>query len=96
MFHAYEATEKALKGFLVRRGQTFPPAAGLVPVLAACGALSAPFGAFRGAAQTLNPYATRFRYPAPDPTAPPVPSLPEARLAVSLARRIVGFTQRRL
>jgi HEPN domain-containing protein len=93
-YHAQQAAEKALKGFLVRHGQAAPKVHDLVPLLAACQALEARFGAFLAAAQALTPYATRFRYP--DVGGPLEPPRAEAEQAVRLAERIVGFVQQRL
>ncbi len=91
-YHAQQAAEKALKAFLAAHNTAFRPTHNLEELLQACLALDAGFGRLTTAAQTLAPYATRFRYPG-GPTAPPVP---EAEQALQLAEDLVGFVRERL
>lgn len=65
-----------------------------MPLLAACQALDGGFGAHLIAAQTLTPYATRYRYP--DFGSGLEPPETEARQAVQLADTIVRFVHLRI
>lgn len=91
-YHAQQAAEKALKSFLAAHNHPIPQVHALVPLVAACQAIVPDFSRFQGAAQTLTPYAVRFRYP-PGPLEPP---LSDAREAQELATEIVQFVRQRL
>lgn len=94
VFHAHQAAEKALKAFLVRNRTPFSRTHELPALLAECRRLNKDFNRLKAAADTLNPYATRFRYPQLGmPLAPP---LEEARAAVDLARDVFVFVQHRI
>jgi len=92
VYHAQQAAEKALKAFLAARDQPFEKTHELVPLLDACRKLEPAFAQLLPAAQTLSPYATRFRYP-PGPLAP---STTDAETALQLAREVVEFVRQRL
>lgn len=94
VYHAQQAAEKALKGFLVRYGQASPRVHDLVVLLGTCQPIDASLGALLGAAKALTPYATRFRYP--DPSLPVEPQPAEAQQAVQLAETIVREVRQRL
>ena len=64
-YHAQQAAEKALKAFLTSHRRPVRKTHDLVALLAECIALDQRFSQFLGAAQTLGPYATQFRYPYP-------------------------------
>ncbi len=91
-YHTQQAAEKALKGFLAAHNQPFERTHELVPLLNACRQLDPAFVQLLAAAETLSPYATRFRYP-PGPLAP---SVPDAEQALRLARDLIGFVRRQL
>src|SRR5262249_4927978 len=91
-YHAQQAAEKALKGFLVAHATAFPLTHALERLRRLCENLDPNFARFIDAAQTLSPYATRFRYPG-GPLEPPVP---EAQEAIKLAGEIVEFVRKRL
>ncbi|GAC1327013.1 MAG: hypothetical protein NVSMB22_18360 [Chloroflexota bacterium] len=78
-----------MKAFLTVHSVTFQYTHALVQLQAQCEAIEPTFASFVAAAQTLNPYATLFRYPG-GPLAPP-PS--EAEQALQLAGGIVRFVQ---
>jgi HEPN domain-containing protein len=92
VFHAQQATEKALKAYLTAHGQTFPKTHDLVPLLSSCQAIDSEFGGFSQAALALTPYAVRFRYPG----GPLEPEEAEARQAHQWAGEIVEFAASRL
>lgn len=89
-YHAQQAAEEALKGFLTGHGVAFTKTHDLTRLVVQCQAVSAEFGRFAGSAETLTPYVVRFRYPG----GPLAPSVPEAQQAVRLATEIVQFVQR--
>jgi len=91
VFHAQQAAEKALKAFLVAKRRQFARTHDLVALLADCVALEPRFTEYLAAAQTLSPYATRFRYPSPG--VPTEPSIAEADTAVELARSLLTFVR---
>jgi HEPN domain-containing protein len=91
-YHAQQAAEKAFKAFLTVRNTPFRRTHDLVELQAQCEALDTAFSRFLAAAQALNPYATRFRYPG-GPLAPP---LAEAQQALQLAEGVVSFVQRQI
>lgn len=90
-YHAQQAAEKAMKSFLAAHSVSFQYTHDLVPLQMQCEALEPDFAPFLSNAQTLNPYATLFRYPG-GPLAPP---LPEAEAALELANEIVRFVRGR-
>ena len=91
-FHAQQAAEKALKGFLVAHGRTFARTHDLIELTAACQTIDPRFARFLVAAQTLTPYVVRFRYPG----GPLEPSADEADQALQMAREIVDFVREQL
>jgi HEPN domain-containing protein len=91
-YHAQQAAEKAMKAFLTAHSVPFQYTHDLVRLQGQCEAIEPAFTGCLAAAQTLNPYATLFRYPG-GPLAPP-PS--EAEQALQLAGGIVRLVQHRL
>jgi HEPN domain-containing protein len=91
-YHAQQAAEKALKAFLTAHSVPFRFTHDLVELQAQCQGLDPRFARFLTAAQTLNPYATQFRYPG-GPLAPPES---ETAQALELANGIVRFVQQEL
>jgi HEPN domain-containing protein len=88
-YHAQQAAEKAMRAFLTAHSVPFPYTHDLVQLQARCEAIQSSFASFLAAAQTLNPYATLFRYPG-GPLAPPPQ---EAEQALDLADGIVQFVR---
>jgi HEPN domain-containing protein len=88
-YHAQQAAEKALKGFLVAHDLAFPFTHALVPLVRMCYEVTPAFAQFLAAAQLLTPYAVRFRYP----EGPLEPPIEEAREALRLAGDIVRFVR---
>jgi HEPN domain-containing protein len=91
-YHAQQTAEKALKGFLTAHDVPFHRTHELVPLLAACLRLEPALQPLLGAAQTLSPYATRFRYPG----GPLEPSVAEAKEALRLASEVLELVRRLL
>lgn len=84
MFHAQQAVEKAVKGFLVWHGQTFRKIHDLREVGGAAVAIDPSFQPLLQQAVRLSPFAGVFRYPTDMGT----PTADEAREALALARRV--------
>ena len=55
VYHAQQAAEKALKGFLAAHDRIFPKTHDLEPLVAACQEIDPAFGQFESAADTLTP-----------------------------------------
>lgn len=92
VFHAQQASEKALKAFLAAHNHPLQKTHNLERLIVQCQAIDAQFANFLHTARTLNPYATQFRYPG----GPLEPDLTEAEQALQLARDLVQFVQERL
>lgn len=91
-FHAQQAGEKALKGFLAAHQVDFRPTHNLQQLYLPCADLEPGFRSFAAVAQTLTPYATRFRYPG----GPLHPSQAEAEQARRDAAALLEFVRHRL
>lgn len=91
-FHAQQAIEKALKGFLVYRQIPFERSHQLAYLLDLCAAKDDPFEQFRFPVVPLTEYAVRFCYPHPDPP----PSEGRVRRALEIARQVYTFVLGRL
>ncbi len=63
LYHIEQATEKALKAYLVATNTTFALTHDLVPLLSSCARNDADFGQFSTDIREINPYSTKSRYP---------------------------------
>jgi HEPN domain-containing protein len=89
-FHAQQAAEKSLKGYLTRCGVQFPLIHNLEKLIELCAQHDAAFDQFRTAAQELTPFAVELRYD--DEFWPP----PEAaKRALEMAEQIAQFVSER-
>jgi HEPN domain-containing protein len=84
VFHAQQAAEKAMKGFLTWHSRTFRKTHNLIEIGEACAALRPALEPLLRRAAPLTEYAWKFRYPG-DPEAP---TPEEAEGALSLAREV--------
>ncbi len=91
-FHAQQAVEKALKGFLVANGVQPEKTHDLLKLLTACVAFDAEFDAVNGDALYLQQFVIEARYPGDFPSF----TLDQARRAYGAAQRIVGFVRERI
>lgn len=91
-YHAQQAAEKALKGFLVAHDVGFALTHDVSRLVVQCQAVADEFGTLANAAAILTPYAVRFRYPG----GPLEPSVSETRRAFQLATEIVQFVRGQL
>ena len=97
-FHSQQATEKALKAFLLYHGQTPPRIHDLLDLLARCLTFDATLNAFQAECTTLNQYYAPTRYP--DAVAAVLPAgLPgqtEAQRALDYTRIILNNIETRI
>jgi HEPN domain-containing protein len=84
VFHAQQAIEKTLKGFLTWHGQVFRKTHNLVELGGACRAIAPQLDETLRKAAPLTEYAWKFRYPGDREQ----PSLNEARNALTLAAEV--------
>ena len=92
VYHAQQAVEKALKGFLAAHDHLISRTHNLERLVQECCGIDLAFARFLPSARTLSPYATQFRYPG----GPLEPEVPEAEEAIGLAEDIVQSVCQRL
>lgn len=63
VFDSQQAAEKALKGYLIFKKQEIKRTHDLIQLLEMCMGLDGEFRSLFDAADNLNPYSTKFRYP---------------------------------
>jgi len=85
-FHCQQATEKALKAWLIANSVTFPFSHDLTRLLAICSTRETAFQAFQTDALNLNPFAVEMRYDDEF-----WPSADETKSALDAANRIHSF-----
>jgi HEPN domain-containing protein len=86
LFHAQQAAEKALKGFLTWHDVPFRRVHELDELGEQCAVVDPSLANLMGRADELTKYAWRFRYPG----APYEPTLVEGRTASDLAREVMN------
>lgn len=92
VFHAQQAAEKALKGFLVWHGVPFRKTHSLEELGAQCEAVDGELKSVIDKAVPLTRYAWEFRYPGELE----VPALEEAEAALAVAREVCDAVLARL
>jgi len=90
-FHAQQAAEKALKGYLAWRDLAFERTHELVSLLSLTAELDPDFASLEPMAALLTPYAIDPRYPGRAEL-----TVEEAAEALDAARHVVGFVAQRL
>jgi HEPN domain-containing protein len=85
-FHCQQATEKALKAWLIANSVAFPFSHDLTRLLAICSSKEMRFQAFQADALNLNPFAVEMRYDDEF-----WPTTDETKLALDAANRIHSF-----
>jgi HEPN domain-containing protein len=91
-YHAQQAMEKALKAFLTAHNRPFPKTHDLERLVRWCENVLPAFTQFVATAQTLNPYASQFRYPG----GPLEPSRKEAEEALRMADAVLRFVRQEI
>ena len=95
-YHAQQAAEKCLKGFLTARGREVEKTHDLTALIDECTPFDEAFEQLRDACERLNRYAVDVRYPG-DPNDPGYdPSADEARDARDAAERVCAFVREAL
>ncbi len=92
VYHCQQAMEKALKGYLTARGIPFAKTHALGPLVEQASDLDEDFEGLLDHAESLSPFATRFRYPGDLLE----PGEREAESALKMAVEAVGFILDRL
>lgn len=92
VWHAQQAAEKAVKGFLTAHGRTFPKIHDVSRLVTTAAEIDREFETYSVQAQTLSPYAIEFRYPDGELE----PGDAATRESVRMAREIVAFVRERL
>jgi len=92
VFHAQQAAEKAMKGFLAWHDRPFRKTHNLIEVGEACVAIDPTLDELLRRAAPLTEYAWKFRYPG-EPEAPP---REEAEQALAIARAVYDAILARL
>lgn len=87
-FHAQQAVEKYLKGYLTKNGREFLKSHDLNYLLKLCVDVDAQFVRYEKEVLILNKYGIEPRYPADIPV---YYSVEEARKAIDFAKEIVNF-----
>jgi HEPN domain-containing protein len=93
-YRSQQADEKALKAVLTAYGQPIEMTHNLERLTTQCMNLDASIASLVGDARSLNPFATRIRYPVSGQ--PLRPSEADARVAVQRAAGIVAFARHHL
>lgn len=92
VFHAQQAAEKSLKGFLTWHDVPFRKTHDLAEIGRQCVAIDSSLESLLMRSATLTQYSWRFRYPGE----PQEPSLAEAEHAIALAREVYEALMPRL
>ena len=92
VFHAQQAAEKAMKGFLSLHDQPFRKTDNLVEIGEACTRVDSTLEMLLRRAAPLTEYAWKYRYPGE----PDLPEIVEADAALALAREVYDAILHRL
>ena len=92
VFHAQQAAEKAMKGFLAWHDRPFRKTHNLVEIGEACAAADSALEQPLRRAAPLTEYAWKFRYPGE----PELPTVEEAEAALALAQEVYNVILDRL
>lgn len=91
-YHCQQSAEKALKSYLAFKKQSIVKSHDLTKLVGLCKTFNGEFDKLYDAADSLNPYATRFRYP----TEFEIPSFDDAEQAIKCAQSIMRFVLKAL
>lgn len=92
LYHCQQSGEKSLKAYLDFYDREVLKTHDLVKLVELCYCIDKKFEKLYVAAVDLNPYATRFRYPAEAE----IPDEDDAKLAVKYAQQIMTFVTKKL
>lgn len=91
-YHSQQAAEKSLKAFLVFKNRPVIKTHDLLKLLELCIAIDRDFQKFCDAADYVNPFSTKFRYP--DEYS--IPDFEVAKLAIKNAQSIMVFVVKKI
>ena len=91
-YHSQQAAEKSLKAFLVFKNRPVIKTHDLLKLLKLCSLIDGEFQRLFDAADCVNPFSTKFRYP--DEFS--IPDLQGAKLALKHAQSIVTFVVKKI
>ena len=91
VYHCQQAAEKAVKAFLVRHGQPYEKTHDIEVLVDIAGEIEPGFRQWADDADSLTPYATRFRYPNATFAVDPLPE--EYDEALRQAQSIYDFVR---
>lgn len=91
-YHSQQAAEKSLKAFLVFKNRPIIKTHDLLKLLELCISIDSDFKKQFDAADYVNPFATKFRYP--DEYS--IPDLNNAKLAIMHAQNIMTFVVKKI
>jgi HEPN domain-containing protein len=91
-YHSQQAAEKALKAFLVFKDRPVLKSHDLLKLLRLCSLVDNDFQKLFDAADYVNPFSTKFRYPDEFN----IPDLQAAQLAIKHAQSIVTFVNKKI
>ena len=91
-YHCQQAAEKALKAYLVFKKQPVIKTHDLIKLLELCMKLDRDFQKKFDAADYINPFSSKFRYP----TEFDIPDLAEAELTIKHAESILKFVLKKI
>ena len=94
VYHCQQAAEKAVKAFLVQHGKPYEKTHDIEVLIDLAGEVDSSFSKLADAADTLTPYATRFRYPNATFAVEPLPA--ECHEALQHAQTVYDFVLGRL
>ena len=92
VYHCQQASEKSLKAYLVFKGYPLVRTHDLLQLLQFCMSFDYEFSKKLDAADYINPFSSKFRYP----TEFDIPEFDEAELAVKYAESILKFVLKKI
>lgn len=91
-YHCQQAAEKALKAYLVFKNHTITKTHDLMRLIELCSKFDKTFEKLYDAAEHLNPFATKFRYP----TEFDIPDFEDTKKAIQRTQKIVNFVLKKI
>jgi len=92
VYHCQQSVEKSLKAYLVFKKQTAIKTHDLIKLLELCMVFDRDFQNKFDAADYVNPFSSKFRYPSEFE----IPDLPEVELAIKHAESIMRFVLKKI
>ena len=92
IYHTQQCAEKALKGYLAFKKQPIKKSHDIELLVEICSAIDNEFEKLYDYSENLTPYATAFRYP----DIYLEPDYDEVYEAIGMARKILGFVERKI